>query len=225
MSRTGAPHFDETARLIRESLSGRSPRRLSLNTYRRAAVLITVLRRRMGPTVLFTRRTETVRHHKGQISFPGGGIDPGESPHQAALREAFEEVELDPASVEVVGELDDHLSVSRFIVTPVVGLVSDPPARFVGHAAEVVEPFEVPLSSLLDAERLRVEWWPLSRMPADAPLEDLMEVRSDREEFDPETQQFKVYFFESPLGPDRWIWGLTARVLKELLSLAFGVIL
>jgi 8-oxo-dGTP pyrophosphatase MutT (NUDIX family) len=210
--------FDETGRRIREVLAGRAPRRLALPGFDRAAVLVPVLRRPDGPTLLFTRRTERLKKHRGEISFPGGHLEGAEDAPAAALREAREEVALDPRAVEVLGELDDRPSVTRIVVTPVVGLVADPPAGFERDEREVGEVFEVPLERLVDRRALRSEWWDRSRLPAgelDRPLLDL-----SGDEVDRERGRYKVYFFTAA-GPGRVIWGLTARILKDLVDRAF----
>ncbi len=119
-----------------------------LKTLKPASVLVPVIRRPHELTVLLTQRSEKLRSHKGQISFPGGRReDSDESAAHAALREAHEEVGLDPASVEVIGYLDDYPTVTRYRVTPVVGML--PPPQLKLDQSEVAEAFEVPLSLLL----------------------------------------------------------------------------
>ena len=112
--------FADALSRIRSALAARPPRRLDIPAFRPAAVLVALLDRAGGPTLLFTRRTEHVPHHKGEISFPGGGLHPGEDAAAAALREAEEEVGLPPGRVEVAGTLDDVPSIARYVVTPVV---------------------------------------------------------------------------------------------------------
>ncbi len=119
---------------------------------RAAAVLVPVLDRADGATILLTRRAETLRQHKGQISFPGGRRDDADADlTAAALREAREEVGLDPAAVQVVGYLDDYPTLTGYRITPVVGLLRQDftPVTDPGEVAEV---FELPLACLL-AER------------------------------------------------------------------------
>ena len=117
-----------------------------------AAVLVAVVDR-PEPTVLLTLRPETMRKHPGQVSFPGGRIDPGDDgPVAAALREAEEEIGLPPAEVELIGLADRYRTVTGFEVTPVVGLVApDLPLR--PNPAEVADLFEAPLRHLLDPAR------------------------------------------------------------------------
>lgn len=121
-----------------------------LKSLKPAAVLVPVVRRRAGLTVLLTRRAEHLRSHKGQISFPGGRRDEGDvSIASNALREAQEEVGLHPRHVEVIGYLDDYPTVTRYLVTPVVGIVRGSP-KLAADASEVAEIFEVPLEFVLD---------------------------------------------------------------------------
>jgi 8-oxo-dGTP pyrophosphatase MutT (NUDIX family) len=117
---------------------------------REAAVLLPLLQREEGLTVLFTRRTDHVRDHAGQISFPGGSREAHDSDLMAtALRESFEEIGLPPAAVTVIGYLEPHPVITGFAVLPVVGIV-EPPESFLPDPGEVAEIFEVPLSHLMD---------------------------------------------------------------------------
>jgi len=114
-----------------------------------AAVLVAVVER-PDPTVILTLRPETMRKHPGQISFPGGRIDPGDDgPIAAALREAHEEIGLPPGLVEVIGIADRYRTVTGFEVTPVIGIVP-PDLPLSPHPGEVAALFEAPLTYLLD---------------------------------------------------------------------------
>lgn len=160
-----------------------------LDGLRPASVLVPVLRRREGLRVLLTRRSETLRSHKGQISFPGGRREPGDvSAAAAALREAEEEVGLPAPAIEVVGYLDDYPTLTRYLVTPVVAMVEDV-AEVRPCAREVAEIFEVPLEFLLDARNFERKI--LSR------------------------EGLNVPFFELNYGAYR-IWGATAGMLWNL---------
>lgn len=118
---------------------------------RPAAVLVPIVDRPEGPTVLLTRRTAHLRAHAGQISFPGGRMEPhDETPEHTALRETEEEVGIQPHRVEIVGRLDVYRTVTNFAVTPVVGIVS-PDFDPTPDPYEVAEVFETPLAFLLDS--------------------------------------------------------------------------
>ncbi len=161
-----------------------------LKNLRPASVLVPVIRREQGLTLLLTKRSQTIRSHKGQISFPGGRReDSDESAAHAALREAQEEVGIEPAAVEVIGYLDDYLTISRYRVTPVVGLLSPPTLRL--DEREVSEAFEVPLDLLL------------------------CEDSYQRKVFTREG--LNIPFFEIH-HEDRRIWGATAGMLRNLMQ-------
>lgn len=136
--RTRAPYVD-----------GNAPPGMAL---RAASVLIPVIEREPALTVLFTRRTDHLQAHAGQISFPGGGAEPeDESPIATALRETEEEIGLPSAKIEVLGHLGEHHTVTGFRVTPVVGLIK-PPFDLRPDDFEVAEVFEVPLAFFLDTK-------------------------------------------------------------------------
>jgi 8-oxo-dGTP pyrophosphatase MutT (NUDIX family) len=157
---------------------------------RLSAVLVALADGDRGAEVLLTRRSMDLRHHRGEISFPGGRVDPGETPIDAARREAMEEVALAPEAVDVVGELE-HLNtaVSRSYIVPVVGQLAEP---VVLHPAspEVERVFWLPLGELVRPDTYRSERW--GRPPTDRLL----------------------HFFELD---DETIWGATAAMLVDLL--------
>jgi 8-oxo-dGTP pyrophosphatase MutT (NUDIX family) len=146
--------------------------------------------------VLLTRRSTALRNHAGEISFPGGRIDPGETEVAAALREANEEVGLDPVAVEVIGELD-HLAtvVSRSHIVPVVARAAGRLA-LTPHSLEVERVMWVPLAELTRADTYRAERWVA---PWGARV---------------------LYFFELD---DETVWGATAHILVDLLRRVGGV--
>jgi 8-oxo-dGTP pyrophosphatase MutT (NUDIX family) len=154
-----------------------------------AAVLVPIVVHKTGLTVLFTRRTEHLDAHAGQISFPGGQIEPGDAgPQAAALRETEEEVGLPRRCVRLIGALDTYVTRTGFEVTPVVGLVT-PPFKLTLDTFEVAEAFEAPLSFFLAPESLKQH----SRV------------------YDGKERHFYVF----PYG-DYFIWGATAGMLVNL---------
>ena len=161
-----------------------------------AAVLVPLVERPGGLSVLLTRRTEHLRRHAGQIAFPGGRADPGELPWQTALREAQEEVGLDPSLVDLAGLSDPFWTRTGYVITPVVGFVN-PGLSVTPNPDEVAEVFEVPFAFLMDAAN----------------------HRSQMREF-PGGQSALVWAM--PYG-DRHIWGVTAMMLRTLHARLYGV--
>ncbi len=160
--------------------------------------------------VLLTRRSKTLRFHQGEVSFPGGRLEAGETPERAALREANEEVGLVPDSVEIVGELSSLLTFSsQTLVTPVVGFLSNRPVLY-PSPSEVERVFDVELSTLVGDGVFREERWGGSTLAGTA----LRRLDAG------EDGTFPVWFFE--LDGDT-VWGATARVLVELLKTVLGV--
>jgi 8-oxo-dGTP pyrophosphatase MutT (NUDIX family) len=159
-----------------------------------AAVLMPIVLREPSPTVLFTQRASALKHHAGQISFPGGRLETSDSsPIAAALREAQEEVGLDPAFVTVIGFLPDHIIGTGFRVTPVVAFVR-PGFSLTPDAREVEETFEVPLDYLFDPANFRPR---MRQYVPDLPPVQLNDI---------------------PVG-ERNIWGATAGMLMSLYRL------
>ncbi|HYF07690.1 MAG TPA: CoA pyrophosphatase [Acetobacteraceae bacterium] len=146
---------------------------LGVTPDRPAAVLVPIVLH-PEPSILLTLRASSMSSHAGQVAFPGGRIEPGETPEQAAIREAAEEVGLDPRLPEIVARLPEHLVGSGFRVTPIVAFVPAP-LNLTPDPAEVQEAFELPLAVVLDpaaperrsAEfrgRMREFWvWPHER--------------------------------------------------------------
>ena len=163
---------------------------------RHSAVLVVLHQGDDGAEALFTRRAPHLRTHRGEVSFPGGRLDPGESAVDAALREAWEEVALDPAAVTVHGELD-HLwtVVSGNHIVPVVASVQARP-ELQPHAGEVDRILWVSLAELARADTFREERWGA------------------------EPSEWTIFFFELD---DETIWGATARMVHQLLRLAHGL--
>ena len=158
----------------------------------KAAVLIPLVLKEDGLWVLLTQRTNHLRDHAGQISFPGGRMDSeDQSPHETALRESEEEIGLDRKRVEIIGHLPQYLTVSGYSVTPVVGLVQAQ-AEYVLDEFEVADVFEVPLRFLLDPTNHQVRVW--------------------------QSDQGGRRFYSMPYE-NRFIWGATAGMLRNLYHL------
>ena len=121
----------------------------------RAAVLIGVTRRE-EPGLILTLRREHMRTHAGQVAFPGGRIDPGESATAAALREAWEELGLQPETADIVGEVDPYRTVTGYVVTPVLAVI-EPDQPLNPHEHEVADWFEAPLAFVLDAKNQQLK--------------------------------------------------------------------
>jgi mutator protein MutT len=175
---------------------GTSAQRQALK--RRQAVLAPVYDDGGEGHVLLTRRTMQLRSHAGEISFPGGRVEPGETPATGACREAQEEVGLDPASVEIIGELD-HLSTvsSDSFIVPYIGALPGRP-EVVLSPAEVDAVLFVPLAELADPAIYREERWVF-----------------------PDGVERSIHFFE--LVGDT-LWGATAAMLRQLLGIATGTL-
>jgi 8-oxo-dGTP pyrophosphatase MutT (NUDIX family) len=156
---------------------------------RAAGVLVAFEERPEGLSLLLTKRASHLRHHPGQIAFPGGKVDPTDAdPIAAALREAREEVALNPDNVEVLGVMEPHETVTSYVVTPVLARIRAP-FRPMPEAGEVAEVFSVPLSHVTNAARYSIEgrrWLGTTRR-----------------------------YYTVPFGP-YYIWGATARILRSL---------
>ncbi len=138
--------------VIRVAVARHWVRHIDVAARAQAAVLLPILAFESGPRVLFTRRSATVEHHQGEISFPGGVVDPQDRDlRSTALREAQEEVGIAPADVDVLGPLSHHVTRSGFHVSPYVGIVQPAPYAYRLRREEVAEVLEVPLGHLLDS--------------------------------------------------------------------------
>ncbi len=166
------------------------PRIAARPALRDAAVLIPVVDRGPEASVILTKRAETLASHSGQVAFPGGRIDPTDiSPEAAALREAQEEIGLDPDKVEIIGRMPDYVSGSGYRIAPVLAIVQ-PGFDLTINAHEVDAAFEVPLRFLMDPSN---------------------HTQNSREF----NQQLWV-FYDMPVFGGHRIWGVTAGIIRTL---------
>jgi 8-oxo-dGTP pyrophosphatase MutT (NUDIX family) len=163
-----------------------------------AAVLIGLVQREAGPTVLLTRRSDTMRSHTGQVALPGGRIDPGERPWETALREAHEEVGLEPRFVSLLGLSTPYQTGSGYLITPVVGFVRSG-FELKANPDEVADIFETPFSFLMDL--------------------------ANYEEHERELPTGEKRRFYAATHDERYIWGATAGILRALYERLYGAAL
>jgi len=186
--------FDEgSVRRLQELLAARPAVEIDAPQHRRACVLIPFVKSDAGWSILFTRRSENLSSHRGQIAFPGGAVEAEETFEAAAVREAEEEVGIPPQHVELIGRLDDVITHSGFLVAPFVSVIREP-FEVVIQEAEVVEVFQVPVEALLDPSNPEVRYVPFRNT------------------------NYPAYFYHH--GPHE-IWGLTGRMLKATLDLVW----
>jgi mutator protein MutT len=187
-----------------QALNPEHPMLREEQTFKSAAVLIPVIDRDGQATILLTQRTEHLSSHSGQVAFPGGKIDSGESPEEAALREAHEEVGLDSSQVEVIGTFGTYYSGSGYSISPVIGMVRGEPDLTLNHD-EVAASFEVPLSFLMDQKNHNREsrYW----------------------------QDKKVFYYVMPYADqaveppvERRIWGVTAGIIRMVQERLYGAV-
>jgi 8-oxo-dGTP pyrophosphatase MutT (NUDIX family) len=192
------PRFDDSSLVhLRRILAARPAMEIAAPELRRACVLIPLIRDLFGNwSILFSRRSDQLQAHSGQIAFPGGAVEANEALEAAAIREAQEEVGIPPQDVELIGRIDDIVTNSGYLVAPFVGVITQP-VEYVLQESEVVEVFEVPVEALLN--------------PA------LPEVRyvSFRD------RSYPAYYY--PYGRNE-IWGLTGRMLKAFLDLVWQTV-
>ena len=186
----------DTVQLIGEVLGNRNPRIIEdkENLYRHAGVLIPLFSTNGGCNVLFTKRTDTVEHHKGQISFPGGAVDDEDGSFvDTALRESHEEVGIKPEDVKILGPMDDTLTLaSNFVIHPVVGLIPYP-YDFVISDVEVERIIPVPLDVFHPENR---------------------EARGDIFEYMGKPYLGPTFYYKGEV-----IWGATAKIMDRFMDL------
>lgn len=177
------------------------------------AVLVPLAEGPEGPSLLYEVRARTLRRQPGEVCFPGGRLEKGESPEQCALRELEEELAIPPASVQVLGQLDFIVHRANFIMYPVLGWVEDwGVSRLSPSPAEVEETFFVPLSHLKQNPPLEYTYQ-LMPAPAENFPYDVIGIPRDYK-WQPGGENVPVYPWEG-----RAIWGLTGRITRHLLRI------
>ena len=157
-----------------------------------AAVLLPIMFQKEGPEVVLTKRAKTLKHHAGQIAFPGGKVEEFDlSETQTAIRESFEEVGLQRKGVKVLGMLPRHETLTGYLISPFVGLITNP-QKLKPEASEVSEIFSVPLKFLLNKDNMQVKRYKFNGIERG--------------------------YFVIPYGP-YYIWGATARIIKSFSDL------
>jgi 8-oxo-dGTP pyrophosphatase MutT (NUDIX family) len=185
------PRFDEAALArLRTILAARPAIEIDAPKLKRAAVLVPLIPAQEGWSLLFSRRSANLAAHSGQIAFPGGGVEAGESLEAAAVREAQEEVGIGAEHIQLIGRLDDLVTNSGFLVAPFAGIIGER-IDYVLQAGEVEEVFEVPIEALLRPDQPEVRY---------------VAFRG---------KSYPAYFYRYE---QHEIWGLTGRILKHFLD-------
>lgn len=187
---------EQTLERLRQLLAKRAADQIDDPRLRRAAVLIPIVCADGIWSIIFSVRAEGLTVHSGQISFPGGSLEQGETVEDAAVREMEEEIGVTSDQIELIGRLDDLVSVTDFLVSPIVGVVNDE-ARIAPDAREVASVFTVPIDALLE--------------PQEPQIRHLAHRGG----------VYPVYFY---LYGEYQIWGLTGRILKSFLDLVQGTV-
>lgn len=196
---------------LKELLQNRAPGLMDASG--RYAVLVPLVEGPAGPSLLYEVRARTLRRQPGEVCFPGGRLEKGESPEQCALRELEEELAIPPASVQVLGQLDFIAHRANFIMYPVLGWVEDwGVSRLSPSPAEVEETFFVPLSHLRQNPPLEYTYQLMPTPAEDFPY-DVLGIPRDYK-WQPGGENVPVYPWEG-----RAIWGLTGRITRHLLRI------
>jgi 8-oxo-dGTP pyrophosphatase MutT (NUDIX family) len=168
----------------------------AIQPLRPAAVLLTLINHKDGPTILFTRRTDHLADHPGQISLPGGHVDAtDDGPVATALRETEEECGIPVPRIKIIGRINTYLTITGFSVTPIVGTI-EPPFDMSADPVEVAEIFEVPLSFILD---------PSNHQSVKRTLDENIQWQG----------------YAMPYN-DYYIWGITAGILRDFYDIIDG---
>lgn len=187
--------FDAAIDTIHHQLTDHAPQRLRIPRFIPAAVIIPFFRKNDQAHILFTLRSDTVEHHKGQVSFPGGAREPQDDTlEQTARRETEEEVGIPADAITVIGQLDDFPTISDFLVTPFVGTIPYPYPSDPNHH-EVADLLEVPLDLFLSDRHFEIE------------------------ERTYKGRRWPVYYY---YFGDAVIWGVTGYIINRFVEQVFG---
>jgi len=179
-----------TFEVVRERIAENRSIILQRDELRKAAVLVPIVKEEGELGFLFTKRTEDLEHHKGQVSFPGGAMESGEEPEETALREAQEEIGLLPDRVELIGRVDELWTPSGYCIVPVIGLIANPNLLY-PNPNEVSRIFTAPLAFFSHSANVQLKTVHVNGFTRD------------------------VYFYEFS---GESIWGATAFILRDVLS-------
>jgi 8-oxo-dGTP pyrophosphatase MutT (NUDIX family) len=180
---------------LQKILKTRTKHRVELENFRPSAVLVPVFYKSGEEHLLFTVRNEKVRHHKGEVCFPGGAYDPPDKTlEKTALRECEEEIGIPEKTIEVIGEMDDLITPTFYRISPFVGILPYPYSLKINHR-EIAEVIEIPLSHFKEEKHLRLEY------------------------FEYFGENFEIPFYS---WKNQTIWGATARIVRQLVELMRG---
>jgi 8-oxo-dGTP pyrophosphatase MutT (NUDIX family) len=186
--------FQSAIQLVETKLRNYHPQHIQGEGVKNSAVMILFINKQNIPHLIFTKRTEWVETHKGQISFPGGMRDAVDVDlFQTARRETFEEIGIRPEQIQLLGQLDDFYTVTNFIISPFVGFLAND-FLYQINEREVAKVLEVPLSLFLRSDRFEVKKWPY------------------------QNKLYNVYFYHYQ---QEVIWGATAFILNRFIDRVF----
>ena len=186
--------YQQALQTILDKISDRSPQLLKIPNFIPAAIIIPIFNKNEEAHLLLTVRTDTVEHHKGQVSFPGGAREENDRDlRETALRETYEEVGIPPETVNIIGQLDDFPTISSFLVTPFIATIPYPYSHKINNA-EVAEILEVPLELFLGKKAFEMKEKSVAG----------------------KTYPIYYYYFEHTV-----IWGVTGYIVNRFIELVF----
>ncbi len=186
--------LDELEALIQTKLVKRKPLVLDPPSFKHSAVLMPILFEDGQFKFVLTKRTDSLKHHKGEISFPGGGQDKeDQNLIETALRETYEEIGVEQSQIKILGRLDDLFTITRYIITPFVGTIHKK-VEYKSNDAEVAELLHVPLDLFLTDEKFKEKAW----------------VRNGT--------NYPLYYY---YWGDYEVWGATGYIINQFIEIVF----